>query len=302
MSSQDLQNDFNEHWISKLIVIVEEAFIEKKQTIERIKDLATASVAMVNTKGVQQQEIEVFLHFLICSNNVRNFITATDQDIRYWVRNVPVIPDEKKNPDLEKLMFEEIPAFLYFLGKRSMVTERLSRMWFYPALLETEALRVVRESSQPVVKRQVAEWIRTMFLATRDHNTEGEILMTADDVKREVFRSQNYDVDYIRRIIKEDLLVDVYRNSKGEKSTRAYNYCRWVEKKMEVGGVAQELEVVRVRVPGRPFVFRRADFFKEAEWEMLQPDPAVMANNHLSGTLVDRTVAAGGVDDDDLPF
>ena len=68
VSSQDLQSDFNEHWITKLLVMCEEAFIEKKATIERIKDLSTASVAMVNSKGVQQVEQEVFLKFILCSN------------------------------------------------------------------------------------------------------------------------------------------------------------------------------------------------------------------------------------------
>lgn len=305
VSSQDLQSDFNEHWISKLVVIIEEAFIEKKQTIERIKDLATASVAMVNSKGIQQQELEVFLHFVINSNNVRNFITANEHDIRYWVRNIPVIPDGKKNPDLEKLMYEEIPAFLYFLGKRSMATERLSRMWFYPALLETEALRLVRESSQPVVLRQLKAWMRSMFLATREQNADGQILMTADDVKREVFKGQGYDVDYIRRVIKDDLLVDTYRNSKGQKATTAYSYWRWVEKKDPLTNVLeQNVEEMRVRVPARPFVFLREELFEAAEWELLKPDPVVMANNLLSETPVKKPAVAKEpvTDTDDLPF
>lgn len=302
VSSQDLQSDFNEHWISKLLVIVEEAFIEKKATIERIKDLSTANVAMVNSKGIQQQEIEVFLHFLICSNNVRNFVTATNDDIRYWVRNVPVIPPGEKHPDLLKLMYEEIPAFLHFLGKRSMVTENLSRMWFYPGLLETEALRLVRESSQPVVKRQLEGWLKAMFLATRAE----EILMAPADIKREVFRGQGYDEDYIKRVVKEDMCAERWRNDRGEQKTRAYSYWRWVEKRDPLSNVMEQtVEEVRVRQAGRPFWFKREDFFSEDQWDMLQPDPAVMAGNILRGTHGMAPAPAPvtePVNEDDLPF
>lgn len=300
VSSQDLQSDFNEHWISKLVVIIEEAFIEKKATIERIKDLATASVAMINSKGIQQQEIEVFLHFLICSNNVRNFVTATNDDIRYWVRNVPVIPPGEKDPHMLKRMYEEIPAFLHFLGKRSMATEELSRMWFYPPLLETEALRLVRESSQPVVRRQLDGWLRMMFLATR----HDEILMTAGDIKREVFKGQNYDVDYINRIVKEDMRTDRWRDHKGVARTRAYSYWRIVERRESTGyGVEQVAEEVKVKQSARPFHFKREDFFSDAEWEMLKPDPAVMAGNQLRGTLGPQAEpVAAGDDEEDLPF
>jgi hypothetical protein len=292
VSSQDLQSDFNEHWITKLAVICEEAFIEKKATIERIKDLSTASVSMVNSKGVQQTEIEVFLKFILCSNNVRNFINTDGDEIRFWVRNVPPIPDGDKNPDLEKLMYDEIPAFLYFLSKRSMATERLSRMWFYPALLETDALRVVRENSQPVVKRQLEGWMKQMFLALQTD----EIRMTADDIKREVFKGQNYDVDYIRRVIKEDIGAETVRNSKGTgPGTCTYSYHRMVERQDGVMGRVQEMEQINVKMPARPYVFRRELFFNALDWEMLQVD-AVAAK-----ALV---MAQGGDDGDDadLPF
>ena len=293
VSSQDLQSDFNEHWITKLVVICEEAFIEKKTTIERIKDLSTASVAMVNAKSVQQVEQEVFIKFILCSNNVRNFINTDNDEIRFWVRNVPTIADGERNPDLEKLMHEEIPALLDHLGRRTMATERLSRMWFDPKLLETDALRLVRESSMPVVRRQLEGWLRVMFQALRCER----ILMTAEDIKREVFRGQNYEVEYIRRVIKEDLGVQTYRNAKGIKATTSYSYHRWVEKRGTLEGTVQDIEEVKVKMPARPFVFERHLFLDDQTWEMLRPDttaePAGAIRLHQPATMDD---------DSDLPF
>jgi hypothetical protein len=291
VSSQDLQSDFNEHWITKLVVICEEAFIEKKTTIERIKDLSTASVAMVNAKSVQQVEQEVFIKFILCSNNVRNFINTDNDEIRFWVRNVPTIADGERNPDLEKLMHEEIPALLDHLGRRTMATERLSRMWFDPKLLETDALRLVRESSMPVVRRQLEGWLRVMFQALRCER----ILMTAEDIKREVFRGQNYEVEYIRRVIKDDLGVQTYRNAKGQKATTSYSYHRWVEKRGTIEGTVQDIEEVKVKVPARPFVFERHAFYDDDSWEMLRPD------QQATGTLGSLTKPASP-DDSDLPF
>jgi hypothetical protein len=164
-------------------------------------------------------------------------------------------------------------------------------MWFDPKLLETDALRLVRESSMPVVRRQLEGWLRVMFQALRCER----ILMTAEDIKREVFRGQNYEVEYIRRVIKDDLGVQTYRNAKGQKATTSYSYHRWVEKRGTIEGTVQDIEEVKVKVPARPFVFERHAFYDDDSWEMLRPD------QQATGMLGSLTKPASP-DDSDLPF
>lgn len=48
---------------------------------------------------------------------------------------------------LQKLK-AEIPTFLHFLSCRKLSTEKESRMWFAPKLLETDALRKIIRSNR----------------------------------------------------------------------------------------------------------------------------------------------------------
>ena len=57
---------------------------------------------------------------------------------------------------LQKLK-AEIPAFLHFLQHRQLTTEKESRMWFNPKLLETEALRKIIRSNRNRLEIEMAE-------------------------------------------------------------------------------------------------------------------------------------------------
>ncbi len=294
IGAKDLESDFNSHYASKLLIIIDEALIGKQDSVEKMKHLSTAKSIMVNSKGIAQKPQPFFGKILLGSNNIRNFIRTDDDEVRFWVRKVPKIPAQLLNIRLAQNMVAEIPAFLHYLSTRPFATQDLFRSWFHPPLLVTDALIDVRKHSASTAKRTIEGWLRMMFMATR----EEEIMMTADDIVREMFKGKKEDVDYIRRVLKEDMELDTYRNAKGQKATCAYSYQRIVEKR---NGLATEqgLETVHVRIPARPFVFKRTAFFSEEEWELLKPDPAVMARNVLNGTL-SEPVAAGG--NDDLPF
>ena len=57
---------------------------------------------------------------------------------------------------LQKLK-AEIPAFLHFLQYRKLSSEKESRMWFNPKLLETEALRKIIRSNRNRLEIEMAE-------------------------------------------------------------------------------------------------------------------------------------------------
>ncbi|RLD76163.1 MAG: hypothetical protein DRJ10_14010 [Bacteroidetes bacterium] len=88
IGNAEISNDFNAHLGSKLVVAIDESFIEKKTIIEKIKNLATADSMPMNRKGKDIIEIDFFGKIILLSNNVDNFISATDEDIRYWVREI----------------------------------------------------------------------------------------------------------------------------------------------------------------------------------------------------------------------
>lgn len=296
ISARDLESDFNYHYASKKIIIIDEALVSKRDSVEKLKSLSTAKQIMVNNKGVAQYAQAFFGVFLMGSNNVRDFIKTDDDEVRFWVREIPKIKAEDNDTELMQKLVDEIPAFLSMLSKRPMATEKLFRSWFHPPLLVTEALQEVRRHSAPNAQRQIEDWLRPVFLASRDE----EIMMTTKDLKAEIFRNNStVEAKWINELVEEHMGVKRYEKN-GQSATRAYSYKRIVEKKSDLYGISQELEEVRVKIPARPFVFPRTLLYTDAEWEMLKPDPEVKAANDK----VPAMATAGGEDDepDDMPF
>lgn len=263
VGNKDFENDFNALWATKLAVMCDEAFIDKKVVIERIKSLSTADRISMNAKGKDQVEVDFFAKFILLSNNEDNFIYTDDQEVRFWVRKVPVIPETSLEVDLLQAMRDEIPAFLWMLSRRTMATECLHRAWFDPKLLVTDALKKVIEYSKPTVVKEVHEYMRDLFFRTR----MDEILMDANDVATWVFGGRRYELNYLNKLLGNDLKLDRYkRPTDGKYVTKTYTFPAFsLVKDHQTGN--QQLKRVDIEGNGRPFVFRREDFVSREEWE-----------------------------------
>lgn len=264
IGNAEISNDFNAHLGSKLVIAIDESFIEKKTIIEKIKNLATADSMPMNRKGKDIVEIDFFGKIILLSNNVDNFISATDEDIRYWVREIPKPETEATN--LLQDMQDEIPAFLDFLNKRKMSTENESRAWFNPELIKTEALKRVVEASKPKIVREIEHELRDMFTQFG----KDEIYLSLNDIK-ELFFDKNYkaDKDYISRALKNYFPeVEQYKNSEGKITTKRYKIPFWQQIVNENG--EETFEIAYKSAIGHPFVFRAKDFFNPDEYQKFE--------------------------------
>jgi phage/plasmid-associated DNA primase len=171
--------------------------------VEKVKSLSTADKIMMNAKGKEHVEIDCFIKFMFITNNETNFIYVTDEDIRYWIVKVPVLKEE--NPNMLDLMIEEIPAFLSFLNRRKLQTEKLNRMWFHPSLIKTEALKKVVAFSKSTIEKELRQYFKDAFL---DFGVD-EILMTRKDIHKEVFNNR-YEANYLEKVLKEELRLDTF--------------------------------------------------------------------------------------------
>src|SRR4051812_34902522 len=126
-SNEDFRSNFNAEWAHKLIIGVDETFLDRKEDSERIKSLSTSKYYKIEAKGQDRQEIEFFGKFVLCSNNEDNFIMIDSGEIRYWIRRLPVLKDPNNNL-LEELN-GEIPVFIHYLLSRPFITECRTRMW-----------------------------------------------------------------------------------------------------------------------------------------------------------------------------
>lgn len=258
VGNQDLANDFNSFWATKLIVCCDETFLEKKATVEKIKSLSTADKITVNAKGKDQEELDFYAKFILLTNNEENFIYATEDDTRYWVRKVPRIQEKDMNPDLMDDLTEEIPAFLHFLSKREMkVKKKQSRMWFTAEMIKTDALRKVQQNSAPTVEKEVREYIREMFLTYKPD----EILMSTRDIKKYVFGNSTRNSDtYINRILKDNLHLKRFEKNGKEVTTR-YQF--------PIVNDKDENQVIMMNGNGRPYVFNIYDFVTKEELDKI---------------------------------
>ena len=109
----------------------------------------------MEAKGKDRDEIGFFAKFVLCSNNEHLPVIIDAGETRYWVRKI--VPLQSDDTDFLQKLKAEIPAFLHFLQHRQLSTEKESRMWFNPKLLETEALRKIIRSNRNHLEIEMAE-------------------------------------------------------------------------------------------------------------------------------------------------
>jgi hypothetical protein len=242
VGNDDLGNDFNGFWATKLIVACEESFIEKKSIVEKLKALSTSDKMNMNKKGKDQEEIDFFAKFILASNNEDTFIFASRDDVRYWVRQVPVFSGKEK-VNLLREMIDEIPAFLDYLNKRQMYTQNETRMWFNENLLKTEALEKLIHNSRPGLEKEIYERLKSIFIEFG----ESEIYLTLTDINELILKKQ--DLSYLSKIFNDNFGVRPYTNSEGKQTVKYYSIPMW---QTNSEGEPKRHDIKKV---GRPYVF-----------------------------------------------
>jgi len=256
VGNQDFENSFNAHWISKLLVCVDETKIDKEFVVEKIKSLSTSNNTMLNAKGKNQVEVETFLKFILLSNNEDNFINIDKEEIRFWVLKVPHIQDRVL--ELEKVLLDEIPAFINFLNKRKIVTKYEERHWFNTDYLQTDILQKIKENSLPTLWKILRHRLKEMF---EDFTDFKEIKIPLKEIKDLVLRNTRYEEVYIERVLKE-------RGYKRDVLQRG-NFPQYINPD-GLGG--EEATVQLKKWVGRPYIFKREDFTDEKIQENIQGD------------------------------
>lgn len=123
---EDFRSQFNSDWVGKLLILVDEVLLDRREESERLKNLSTTLSYKVEAKGKDRDEISFFAKFVLYSNNECLPVIIDAGETRYWVRKVGRI--EKDDPDFLQRVKEEIPAFLFFLQHRTLSARKESRM------------------------------------------------------------------------------------------------------------------------------------------------------------------------------
>ena len=154
-TNEDFRSQFNSDWAGKLLIMVDEVLLNRREDSERLKNLSTTLSYKVEAKGKDRDEIAFFAKFVLCSNNEYLPVIIDAGETRYWVRKINRLQSD--DTDFLRKLKTEIPAFLYHLQHRRLFSEKESRMWFSPKLLHTEALQKIIRSNRNRLEIEMAE-------------------------------------------------------------------------------------------------------------------------------------------------
>ena len=156
-TNEDFRSQFNSDWAGKLLIVVDEVLLNRREDSERLKNLSTTLSYKVEAKGKDRDEIAFFAKFVLCSNNEYLPVIIDAGETRYWVRKIDRLQSD--DTDFLQKLKAEIPAFLHFLQHRQLSTKKESRMWYAPSLLHTEALQKIIRSNRNRLEIEMHELV-----------------------------------------------------------------------------------------------------------------------------------------------
>ena len=67
-TNEDFRSQFNADWAGKLMIVVDEVLLNRREDSERLKNLSTAHSYKMEAKGKDRYEVQFFAKFVLCSN------------------------------------------------------------------------------------------------------------------------------------------------------------------------------------------------------------------------------------------
>lgn len=251
VSPDDLTKGFNLSFATKNIIAAEEAFVEKSQGVEKLKSLSTGKSIIMSRKFIDDTSLPFYGKIVLCTNKVKDFMKINSKEIRFWVREVPVIQG-KKNNLIEKQLFDEIPKFLKYLELRPEVDyNNGSRMILTDQQIKTDALALVKEESMSWLYKEIEILINDFF----DNNpTIKSFLASSKDIKEEWFAHNNQvNIGFIKKVLSDEAGLQMKCSHSG-KSIKYYRFGRDKE-----GSISKDYKT------GTPYEFVRQGEAEPAE-------------------------------------
>lgn len=195
-TNEDFRSKFNADWAGKLLIMVDEVLLSRREDSERLKNLSTARSYKMESKGRNRNEIAFFGKFVLCSNNEYFPLVIDREEVRYWVRKVNTLA--KDDPFYMDKLVAQIPAFLHFLMQRELSVKCENRMWFSPERLRTAALNRIVTANRSKIEYEVAELLMDII----DYSGDASVSFVVNDIATLLtYRNVRADTSEIRRLL-----------------------------------------------------------------------------------------------------
>jgi len=205
IDSSNLKSEFNGIYAQANIIGIEETFIDKSSTIEKIKSISTQKSMTMNIKGVQHSAIPFFGKIIMNSNNEDKFIKIEQDEIRFFVRKIGI--PQHQNHNILADLINEIPAFLYFLKTLPPVDFTKSRMVFTVEELSNGSLDKVKKESRSWLVKELTEYLIDLFGNSQSY--ENEMYASSRDIKEKWFSHNNQvNIYYISQVLSQEMNIE----------------------------------------------------------------------------------------------
>ncbi len=260
LGNAQFQMKFNGHYATKYIISIDEGFLEvdKKAEKERLKQLVTTDSIYLEHKGMNVRKIAYYAKIIIASNDADRLMKIDDGESRWFVVRVPVIPKEKKDPDLQLKMKGEAEAWLHFLFNRQIFHPRKDRLWFNPEHFITDQYRVIVESTKNRLDRIFEEWLREQFFMFRL-----PILKYSLGYLTKVFNDNNVNKYKVDKLDLRNYLIQ--KNVKYDKKVQRFKMPSHVNVFDELSDKVDSITFKEPDNPTFPYIFEIEKWLTEEE-------------------------------------
>lgn len=282
VGNDQVTSKFNTLVTGRLIVGVDETSLaDNKEFTEKLKMWSTAKKLPREGKGVDAEMVDNYTKYILCSNNERRFIYASSEEVRFWVRKIPVFQADKKIGNVLPLFEEEMSSFLAYLNDRDMYFNpedktKLDRMYFKPEMLRTKWLDELLEAQRPRAERKMREWLKQWFI---DFGMPS-LLTTIDKFQEAIAMTDrkfgNYDVEDLRRMVEENMNVQKYEGGKSKRFKFPVISSVVVENDKDSDTVSKHV----IYGNGRPYIFYAHQFLNDEEYMSVFHVPKSMATEN----------------------
>lgn len=217
LGNADLSSQFNDVWVQKLAIIVDEASLQESAIGEMIKRLSTREgTTLANGKNKGQTNVEFIGKFIFMSNKEGNALPIERGENRYAVFKVlPLATEDKeKGKAFQEKLEAEIPAFLHFLSSRTLIHPDKGRMYFAPEIYFTDQLKLYFEGNLGYMGKAIKQLITDTFEMFPE---EEKLCFSLSNMLDEIMQGKYLryaDRPQIRKAIEDELNLELSKKGR----------------------------------------------------------------------------------------
>jgi hypothetical protein len=196
----ELNDKWNDSYISKNVLTLNEITIEKKEIYEKVKTLSTEYKQPLQKRFNDSKDLPCYIRLIMCSNNEFGFMKLTKNDNRFWIRKIGV-PNTVDINYVQNIK-EEAGYFVEFLKERGCLYKtKGNRLFFDFEDIRTGALENVIEDSRNELYVEIFEIIKQSFYGNKDLK---ELQFTLTDIHEAMSDKKKYSKKWIKTVLRDD--------------------------------------------------------------------------------------------------